>query len=687
MRDDVVEASAEIGHPPDAVWRIVGAPDWYSRFVPEIGGFDMLAQARQGRGPRGTLRITPARGQLIEVPVQAVVYRAGQHVVWSAEPDNGSWVSVELRPRAGGGTELSVRMMLPHSQADLMSSLKREIPGLAQRLEQYLSGLPDPEEPHAQTPATRRRTAGILIRAGVIAPGRPDRVARQLKALSRWGATVAGAYIAAAARVPDDPALRDERISLTFGQVDERTDRLANALAGLGVRAGDRIALMCRNHAGMVEAYVVAGKLGAHLVLLNTGLPAAAVADVIAAHRPAAVLADDEFGEAVSSAPGDFVRISTWAESENGPPTVEELIEQAAPGRPEPPERPGRIIVLTSGTTGVPKGARRPTPKGLTTAASILSGLPLRSGDRIVVAAPLFHSWGLAAMQLAMALRSPLSLIRGFDAELILRTVAEHRGDALFAVPIILQRILDLPEHVRDRYNLSSLRIVASSGSAMSPTLVTAFMDTFGDILYNLYGSTEVSTATIAGPADLRAAPATAGRCPPGTRVALFDDDAQLVPPGGEGQIFVENDFLFDGYTDAPDPVKARGLMSTGDVGYVDAGGRLFVTGRADEMIVSGGENVFPRPVEDALMTLPGVYDVAVVGVPDPEYGQRLAAYVVPRPGAQLVPDDVRKHIHERLARFAVPRDVYFVPDLPRNTTGKILKRLLHEDSWPSTEY
>ena len=687
MGDDVVEASAEIGHPPDVVWRIVGAPDWYSRFVPEIGGFDMLAQARQGRGPRGTLRITLARGQLIELPVQAVVYRAGQHVVWCAEPDNGSWVSLELRPGAGGGTELSVRMMLPHSQADLMSSLRREIPGLAQRLERYLSGLPDPEEPHAQTPATRRRTAGILFRAGVIAPGRPDKVARQLKALSRWGATVAGAYIAAAARGPDEPALRDERISLTFGQVDERTDRLANALAGLGVRAGDRIALMCRNHAGMVEAYVVAGKLGAHLVLLNTGLPAAAVADVIAAHGPAAVLADDEFGDAVASAPGDFVRISTWAESETGPPTVEELIEQAAPGRPEPPERPGRIIVLTSGTTGVPKGARRPTPKGLTTAASILSGLPLRSGDRIVVAAPLFHSWGLAAMQLAMALRSPLSLIRGFDAELILRTVAEHRGDALFAVPIILQRILDLPEHVRDRYNLSSLRIVASSGSAMSPTLVTAFMDTFGDILYNLYGSTEVSTATIAGPADLRAAPATAGRCPPGTRVALFDDDAQLVPPGGEGQIFVENDFLFDGYTDAPDPVKARGLMSTGDVGYVDAGGRLFVTGRADEMIVSGGENVFPRPVEDALMTLPGVYDAAVVGVPDPEYGQRLAAYVVPRPGAQLVPDDVRKHIHERLARFAVPRDVYFVPDLPRNTTGKILKRLLREDSWPTTEY
>ncbi len=687
MRDDVVEARVVLGHPPDVVWQIVRAPDWYSRFVPEIAGFEMLAQARQGRGPRGMLRVTPANGNVIEVSIQAVVYRAEEHVVWCAVPDDGSWFSLELRPQAGGGTELVVRMMLPPSQADLASALKREIPAAAQRLELFLSGRPDPEEPHAQTKATHLRTAGILLRAGVIAPGRPDKVARQLRALARWGATVAGGYTAAAARAANAPALRDERISLTFGQVDERTDRLANALAGLGVRAQDRIALMCRNHALVVEAYVVAGKLGAHLVLLNTGLPAAAVAEVIAAHRPAAVLADDEFGESIASAPGDFVRISTWAESETGPPTVEELIEQAAPVRPKPPDRPGRIIVLTSGTTGVPKGARRPTPKGLTTAASMLSGLPLRSGDRIVVAAPLFHSWGLAAMQLAMALRSPLSLIRRFDAEQILRTISEHRGNALFAVPIILQRILELPERVRNRYDLSSLRIVASSGSAIAPTFVTAFMDTFGDILYNLYGSTEVSTATIAGPVDLRAAPATAGRCPPGTRVAIFDDDAQLVPPGGEGQIFVENDFLFDGYTDAPDPLKARGLMSTGDVGYVDAGGRLFVTGRADEMIVSGGENVFPRPVEDALLTLPGVSDAAVVGVTDVEYGQRLAAYVVPRPGAHLMADDVRNHIHERLARFAVPRDVYFVPDLPRNTTGKILKRLLHEDSWPTSEY
>ena len=291
-------------------------------------------------------------------------------------------------------------------------------------------------------------------------------------------------------------------------------------------------------------------------------------------------------------------------------------------------------------------------------------------------------------MQIGMALRASLALIRKFDAEETLRAIAEQKCDALFAVPIMLQRIMDLPERVRARYDLSSLRIVASSGSAMSGSFVTQFMDTFGDVLYNFYGSTEVSWASIADPADLRAAPTTAGRCPLGTRVAILDEDRKPVPPGGEGQIFVGNDMLFDGYTNGKDPARAADLMATGDVGYLDAAGRLFVTGRADEMIVSGGENVFPRPVEEALVALPGVHDAAVVGVADAEWGQRLAAYVVPRRGASLHAEDIRAYIHQRLARFAVPRDVYFVPDLPRNATGKILKRLLHDDTWPvSSEY
>ncbi|MFG1643103.1 AMP-binding protein [Amycolatopsis sp. NPDC049252] len=685
MRDDVVEASAVVGHPPDVVWQIVGSPEWYPRFVPEISWSEVQEPASRGRGPKGLIRIVPERRPMLEVQVQAVVYRPGEHVVWCGVPDDGTWVSLELRPLAGGKTELFVRMMLQPAHMELVSSVKKDIRAIARRLDLHLSGEPDPDAGPDGVKATKLRTTSILVRAGVLSPGRPDKLARQLNSISQWGATIAGGYQAAAARAADDVALHDERNVRTFAHVQERSDRLTNALSELGVNERDRIALMCRNHSAMVESFVAASKLGADVILLNTGLSASSVKDVLGEHRPAAVLADDEFAQTIANVPGDFARISTWPDAETGYPTVDELIQSAPADRPKPAERPGRLVVLTSGTSGTPKGARRPTPKGMGAAASILDRIPLKAGDRILVAAPLFHSWGLAAMQIGMALRSTLSLVRKFDAEETLRTIAEQKCDALFVVPIMLQRIMDLPERVRARYDLSSLRIVASSGSAMSGTFVTAFMDTFGDVLYNFYGSTEVSWASIADPADLRAAPTTAGRCPLGTNVAILDEDRKPVPPGGEGQIFVGNDMLFDGYTSGTDPARAADLMATGDVGYLDAAGRLFVTGRADEMIVSGGENVFPRPVEEALVALPGVHDAAVVGVADAEWGQRLAAYVVPRRGASLHAEDIRAYIHQRLARFAVPRDVYFVPDLPRNATGKILKRLLHDDTWPVT--
>lgn len=684
MRDDVVEASAVVGHTPDVVWQIVGSPEWYSRFVPEISWCEIQEPAGRGRGPKGVIRIVPERGPMLQTQMQAVVYRPGEHVVWCGVPDEGTWVSLELRPLAGGKTELFVRMMLPPSHLELVSSIKKDVRALGRRLDLHLAGASDPDADDGNK-ATKLRTTSILLRAGVLSAGRPDKLARQLNSLAQWGATVAGGYQAAAARVPDELALHDERSARTFRQVQERSDRLANALSELGVGERDRIALMCRNHAAMIESFVAASKLGADVILLNTGLSAASVKDVLAEHQPAAVLADDEFAQTIANVPGDFARISTWPDADAGYPTVDELIHAAPADRPKPVERPGRLIVLTSGTTGTPKGARRPTPKGLGTAAAILDRIPLRSGDRLLVAAPLFHTWGLAAMQIGMALRASLALIRKFDAEETLRTIAEQKCDALFAVPIMLQRILDLPERVRSRYDLSSLRIVASSGSAMSGSFVTQFMDTFGDVLYNFYGSTEVSWASIADPADLRAAPTTAGRCPLGTRLAILDEDRNPVAPGGEGQIFVGNDMLFEGYTSGTDPARAADMMASGDVGYLDAAGRLFVTGRADEMIVSGGENVFPRPVEEALVALPGVHDAAVVGVADPEWGQRLAAYVVPRRGASLHAEDIRQYIHHRLARFAVPRDVYFVPDLPRNATGKILKRLLHDDTWPAT--
>jgi acyl-CoA synthetase (AMP-forming)/AMP-acid ligase II len=293
----------------------------------------------------------------------------------------------------------------------------------------------------------------------------------------------------------------------------------------------------------------------------------------------------------------------------------------------------------------------------------------------------MFHSWGFAHFTLGLPLASTLVLRRKFDPEETLRATAQHRASALALVPVMLQRILELGQDTIARYDLSALKIIALSGSALPGEMATRAMDTFGDVLYNLYGSTEVAWATIATPEDLRAAPGTAGRPPIGTVVKLLDADGREVPAGHVGRIFVANEMMFEGYTGGGGKEIVRGLMSTGDVGRFDEGGRLFVDGRDDEMIVSGGENVFPREVEDLLSDHADIEEAAVIGVKDAEFGQRLKAFVVPRNGMRLSEEDIRAYVKQNLARYKVPRDVVFLAQLPRNATGKILKRELSGDT------
>ena len=358
-------------------------------------------------------------------------------------------------------------------------------------------------------------------------------------------------------------------------------------------------------------------------------------------------------------------------------PLLDELIERGDPAALAPPSETGRVVILTSGTTGAPKGAARKQPDSLEPVAALFSKIPLRARETTVIAAPMFHSWGFAHFTLALPLASTLVLHRRFDAEQTLAAVAQHGASALVLVPVMLQRILELPPETIARYDMHRLRVIALSGSALPGELATRAMDTFGDVLYNLYGSTEVAWATIATPEDLRAAPGTAGRAPIGTVVRLLDADGHEVAPGHGGRIFVANELMFEGYTGGGGKEIVRGLMSTGDVGHFDAGGRLFVDGRDDEMIVSGGENVFPREVEDLLADHAEIEEAAVIGVQDPEFGQRLKAFVVPRNGASLTEDAVKDYVRENLARFKVPREVVFMQELPRNATGKVLKRVL----------
>jgi len=528
----------------------------------------------------------------------------------------------------------------------------------------------------------RIHAARVLAGAGLLRPARPDRLLRTGLALHRWGPTPAAGYEASAARFPDEPAIVDELGMLTFGEVQLRTNALAHGLSDAGILEGDGVAVMCRNHRGFIETTIALSKLGAHALFLNTAFAAPQLADVVAREKPKAIVFDEEFRELLAEAGKRRKRFVAWHHDEaDAPadPTLEELIAGGDPASVVPPAEKGRVVILTSGTTGTPKGASRSQPETVDPAVTMLSRIPLRARETTVIAAPLFHSWGFAHFTLGLLLSSTYVLRRRFDPEATLALVARHRATTLPVVPVMLQRILELPEETRRRYDLSSLKAVPASGSALPGDLARRFMDEFGDVLYNLYGSTEVAWATIATPSELREAPGTAGSAPRGTVLKILDDERRPLPAGRTGRIFVANEMLFEGYTGGGAKEVVEGMMSTGDVGHLDDRGRLFVEGRDDEMIVSGGENVFPAEVEDLLARHDAVREVAVIGVADEDFGQRLKAFVVTRTGAELSADEVKGHVKSNLAGYKVPRDVEFIGELPRNSTGKVLKRVLAE--------
>jgi acyl-CoA synthetase (AMP-forming)/AMP-acid ligase II len=525
-------------------------------------------------------------------------------------------------------------------------------------------------------------TARTLAGAGVLHPGRPDHVLGAVRALVRFGPTPAGGYGASAERYGSETAIIDELGTLTFAEVHARTNALANALRADGIEAGDSVGVMCRNHRGFVDAVIACSKLGANVLFLNTAFSGPQLTDVAKREKPKALIYDHEFEELIHDASRRRKRYIAWHDTDDGKPKdrlIEDLIAGGDTRDLTPPRERGKAIILTSGTTGMPKGASRSQPRSLDPAAALLAMIPLKARERTMIAAPMFHSWGYVHFTLGMSLSSTLVLNRRFDPEETLSLTARHEATALIVVPVMMQRILELPDEVLRRYDLSAVRVVAVSGSALSGTLSEKWMDVFGENVYNLYGSTEVAWASIATPADLRAAPGTAGRPPHGTIVRLYDDNGQAAPQGATGRIFVGNEMQFEGYTGGGNKDAIDGLLSSGDVGHFDDAGRLFVDGRDDDMIVSGGENVFPAEVEDLLAGLDDVVEVAVFGVDDEKFGQRLKAVVVKKDGSPLGGDEVKQHVRANLAGYKVPRDVEFVDELPRTSTGKVLKRELKD--------
>jgi acyl-CoA synthetase (AMP-forming)/AMP-acid ligase II len=542
-----------------------------------------------------------------------------------------------------------------------------------------------------------------MVRAGVIAPLRPDKYLRIAAAMARENMGITSGFASAAQRCPDRPGLVDELGTLTWREIDQRSDALAAALQEMlrggpnpvatdappsNVAAGAAppvIGIMARNHRGFVESLIAANRLGAEVLLLNTSFAGPALAEVVkreGAGRSVVVIYDEEFTPTVERALAevpDAVRIVAWTDRPEPGPTVEKLI---AAHRGEQPKRTGaksKVILLTSGTTGSPKGAKHSggDPAVL---KGILDRTPWRAGEVTVVVAPMFHAWGFSQLAFSAMMACTIVTRRKFDPKATLALVDRYQATGLCVVPVMFDRIMELPDDVRARYSGRSLRFAAASGSRMRPDVVTSFMDQFGDVIYNNYNATEAGMIATATPIDLRAAPDTAGKPADGTEIRILDADFRELPTGEVGTIYVRNSTQFDGYTEgSTEKGKAfhDGFMNSGDVGYLDDAGRLFVVGRDDEMIVSGGENVYPIEVEKTLAAHPEVAEAAVMGVADEQYGQRLVAFVVLADGAAATPDVLKAHVRENLANYKVPRQITVLDELPRGSTGKILRREL----------
>ena len=687
-----VEASITIAATRDRLWELIRDPADYAGRLDWVTSFEPHDEHRDpGPGARYDMRVSVGSAQVGGV-VEIVEYDPACDIVWTSVTGVEQRGRLRVRSASGARTRLTMRLSygapgpLLGTLAELVSapqvrsSVKRSLENVKREAE----GTPRPVPPGPRLPARALHEAGnvlILARSGLLAPIRPDRAARIAVIGARWGASPATGVLIGATRHPDRTMLIDELGSLSYREVDQRSNAVANSLRAQGVKEGDRVGVMCRDHRGFVEGAVGVAKLGADVLLLNTSFAAPQLTEVCRREDVAALIYDQEFAELTEAAGRDRRRLVVWHEDDSGQEqTLGELIRDGDDAALPAPGRTGRVTILTSGTTGTPKGASRDsTPPTLDPPASLLERIPLHQGQVVRIGAPLFHTWGFSNFALGMALGSTFVLRRKFDPQQCLADIEEHRCEVLVVVPVMLQRILDLPSELRERHDTGSLRAVCASGSALPGELAVRWMDEFGDNLYNLYGSTEVSAATLATPLDLRRAPGTAGRPARGSIVRLYDDRERPVPQGQTGRIFVGNAMLFEGYTGGGSKDRIDGLMATGDVGRFDEAGRLFVEGRDDEMIVSGGENVFPKEVEDVLADHPAVAEAAALGVDDEKFGQRLRAFVVLRSGRQATEAELQEHVSANLARFKVPRGVVFLDELPRNATGKVLKRELAE--------
>jgi long-chain acyl-CoA synthetase len=481
--------------------------------------------------------------------------------------------------------------------------------------------------------------------------------------------------------------------------------QVARGYDGLGIGAGDGVALLLRNDVAFLEASLATVALGATPIPINWHWHAQEVGYLLRDSGACAlVVHDDLFGAVAAIVPGDMPVIGVPT-----PPEIRDAYGLRTPAEPvghryerwleeldpwdQAPEQAPSSVIYTSGTTGRPKGVVRSpqTDEGREASQEVVSHIfGLVEGAVTVIPAPLYHT-APNVYALSAAVRGlDMTLMPRFDPEDFLRIVEQRRVTTVQMVPTMFVRLLQLPDAVRNRYDLSSLEFIVHAAAPCPPDVKRAMIEWLGPIVHEYYGSTETGAVVFCTAEEWLAHPGTVGRALPNATVKVFGDDGAEVPPGESGEVYVRlhtwPDFTYRGDEDKRRAIEREGLVTSGDIGYLDADGYLYLNDRRNDMVISGGVNIYPAEIEACLLGLAGVRDCAVFGIPDERMGEAVCAYVDADPDAGLTADAVRAHVGGELARYKVPRVVEFSDALPREDSGKVFKRLLREPYWQEKE-
>ncbi|MBP3088887.1 acyl-CoA synthetase [Corynebacterium sp. sy017] len=529
----------------------------------------------------------------------------------------------------------------------------------------------------------------VLWSSGVLgAQDGPQALGKLVLDFCRWGFTSARQLETSAFSSGNRIALIDDDGELTYSQLREDVRAIARTLYCKGIDKNSRIALMARNSRGFLYTLVPKGLIGYNTYLFNVGSSPKQLLDSLKEHKIDMLFIDEEFESRLPEDFDDIEVVLTWTQDGKRLPHrdwahISELIDDAPnekavkfPLRP----RQGRIVLMSSGTSGTPKGVVLHEPRfPVALVSSILSSGPWKPRMRMQMTASMFHVWGWACINLCLATRATIITQRVFEPEVVMRTIEKHKVQGVLTSAVFMKAMVELPDV--QKYDVSSVQFLTNAGNALTVNLVEKIHDLFGPILSNIYGSTEVTAVSVAKPEDLVANPLCAGHTPHGTITKILDEAGNEVKDGEIGIIHARNAMTLVGYANKRDKITYRhGLVDLGDLGYRDEGGRLQVLGRNNDMIIVGGENVYPMSVIDCLTSMPGISDVYCKGVEDDKTFQRIAAYVVREEspaGLALTENSVQEWVRQNLAEHSVPRDVHWLAELPRNATGKVVAREL----------